>query len=72
MKQSFFGFSMGSRACLGQNLAWMELRLLLSTLVRRFELTVPAGKEADMTPLFHFMNQPKDGYYRVRAMHRSD
>ncbi|RKP27279.1 cytochrome P450 [Syncephalis pseudoplumigaleata] len=72
MKQSFFGFSMGSRACLGQNLAWMELRLLLSTLVRRFEFTVPAGEEADMTPLSRFTSQPKGGCYRVRAMYRSD
>jgi cytochrome P450 len=50
----------------------MELRLLLSTLVRRFEFTVPAGEETDMTPVFLFTNQPKGGCYRVRATLRLD
>ncbi|KAI8049192.1 cytochrome P450 [Syncephalis plumigaleata] len=72
MKQCFFTFSMGSRACIGQNLAWMELRLLLSTLVRRFEFTVPPGEEVDMTPTFLFVIKPKDDAYRVRATLRSD
>ncbi|KAI8049183.1 cytochrome P450 [Syncephalis plumigaleata] len=72
MKQCFFTFSMGSRACIGQNLAWMELRLLLSTLVRRFEFTVPPGEEVDMTPVILFTNQPKGGCYKVQAIQRLD
>ncbi|KAI9592851.1 cytochrome P450 [Syncephalis fuscata] len=72
MRQSFITFSMGSRACIGQNLAWMELRLLLSTLVRQFEFVVPPGEEVDMTPVFKFTNQPNGGCYKVKATHRAN
>ncbi|KAI9592849.1 cytochrome P450 [Syncephalis fuscata] len=72
MRQSFITFSMGSRACIGQNLAWMELRLLLSTLVRQFEFVVPLGEEVDMTPVFKFTNQPNGGCYKIKATHRAN
>ncbi|KAI9593260.1 cytochrome P450 [Syncephalis fuscata] len=72
MRQSFITFSMGSRSCIGQNLAWMELRLLLATLVRQFEFVVPAGEEVDMRPVFRFTSQPRGGCYKLRATLRSD
>jgi cytochrome P450 len=50
----------------------MELRLLLSTLVRRFEFTVPAGEETDMTPIVLFTTKPKDNAYKVQATLRSE
>ncbi|KAI9594734.1 cytochrome P450 [Syncephalis fuscata] len=72
MRQSFMTFSIGSRSCIGQNLAWMELRLLLATLVRQFEFVVPAGEEVDMRPAFRFTSQPRGGCYKLRATLRSD
>ncbi|KAI9594735.1 cytochrome P450 [Syncephalis fuscata] len=72
MRQSFMTFSMGSRSCIGQNLAWMELRLLLATLVRQFEFVVPAGEEVDMRPAFRFTSQPRGGCYKLRATLRLD
>ncbi|KAI8058532.1 cytochrome P450 [Syncephalis plumigaleata] len=67
MRQGFLTFSMGPRSCIGQNLAWMELRLLVATLVRQFEFTV-----ADMTPVLRFTSQPRDGCYKVRATLRAN
>ncbi|KAI9592850.1 cytochrome P450 [Syncephalis fuscata] len=71
MRQSFLGFSIGSYACIGQNLAWMELRLLLSTLVRRFEFVVPPGEERH-DPVYQFVIQPRGGCYKVKATHRAN
>ncbi|KAK4031827.1 cytochrome P450, partial [Parachaetomium inaequale] len=34
-------FSLGPRACLGQNLAWAELRLILAKVVWNFDLGLP-------------------------------
>ncbi|KAI9591067.1 cytochrome P450 [Syncephalis fuscata] len=39
MKQHWMPFSVGPRACLGRNLAWMELRLVTVELVRHFTFT---------------------------------
>ncbi|RKP05869.1 cytochrome P450, partial [Thamnocephalis sphaerospora] len=36
MKRAFIPFSMGVRACIGRNLAWLELRTGLAAIVRRF------------------------------------
>ncbi|KAI9597789.1 cytochrome P450 [Syncephalis fuscata] len=67
MRQHFLAFSMGSRACIGQNLAWMELRLLLANLMRRFDYNVPAGAETDMTPVTYFTLQPRGRKYLVQV-----
>jgi len=72
MRRSFMAFSMGLRACNGQNLAWMELRLFIATLVRQFEFAVPAGEETDMESMFHVTVKPRGGCYKVRATLRSD
>lgn len=37
-------FSVGGRDCLGQNLAWVELRLILARLLWNFDLQVCYGK----------------------------
>ncbi|KAI8058625.1 cytochrome P450 [Syncephalis plumigaleata] len=53
MRQNLLAFSMGARACLGQSLAWMELQLTLSILIRRFVITIPSWISGDMRPSKH-------------------
>ncbi|KAI9594736.1 cytochrome P450 [Syncephalis fuscata] len=71
MRQFILTFSLGARSCIGQTLAWMELRLILSTIVRRFSFTVPAGAETDMTPLFLFTVKPRGNCYNVQLQHNA-
>ncbi|XP_058045431.1 cytochrome P450 2J6-like isoform X2 [Ahaetulla prasina] len=42
-REAFIPFSMGQRACLGENLARMELFLLFANLLRRFCFQLPEG-----------------------------
>lgn len=41
----FNPFSLGPHNCPGQNLAWLELRLILARLVWRFDMAIPPGVE---------------------------
>ena len=56
-------FSRGSRACIGENLAWIEMRMILATIVRRFEFEIVEGLgEEDIAPYFDdFVSVPKRG-----------
>ncbi|RKP09887.1 cytochrome P450 [Thamnocephalis sphaerospora] len=72
MRQSFVSFSAGSRACIGRALAWMELRLTLATLVRRYAFHVPEGVENDMGQVFDFVLKPRGGKLRIAATLRAE
>ncbi|TEY51922.1 hypothetical protein BOTCAL_0263g00090 [Botryotinia calthae] len=41
----FHPFSLGTHNCIGQPLAWMEMRLILSRLIWNFHIQVPSGKK---------------------------
>lgn len=46
-------FSKGARVCAGQELAWMELKLIIATLFRKFEMLIPDKEnvtDADVLP----------------------
>ncbi|RKP27145.1 cytochrome P450 [Syncephalis pseudoplumigaleata] len=71
MRQCLLTFSLGARACIGRSLAWMELRLMLSVLVRRFVLSIPPCTKTDMTPVQRFGLKPRGGRLDVLAVHRT-
>jgi cytochrome P450 len=43
-RQATQPFSVGPRSCMGQHLAWAEMRLILSKLLFRFDLEAVEGK----------------------------
>ncbi|KKA21341.1 hypothetical protein T310_4645 [Rasamsonia emersonii CBS 393.64] len=42
--EAFHPFGLGARGCLGQTLAWLEMRLTLAKLLWNFDISVPPGK----------------------------
>ncbi|RKP06344.1 cytochrome P450 [Thamnocephalis sphaerospora] len=70
MKRAFFPFSTGVRACVGRELAWMNLRVTLASLVRRFEVEVIPG--ADMTPIFNLSIGPRGNTLNCRLRKRTE
>ncbi|KAI9592300.1 cytochrome P450 [Syncephalis fuscata] len=69
LKQKFFGFSMGARVCLGRNLAWMELRMGLALLVRRYEFSLAPGY--DTTPILKLLLIPRDAALMLNMRKRT-
>ncbi|RVX72168.1 hypothetical protein B0A52_04372 [Exophiala mesophila] len=62
MKVLFMPFSTGPRACLGKNLAMMELKMITATLLRRFRVKSPSTTtEESMSMKDHFLVIPKGG-----------
>ncbi len=55
-------FSKGTRACLGRNLAMMELRQVTSALLLKYNITsAPSTTSESMAMRDHFLVMPKAG-----------
>ncbi len=62
MKTLYMPFSLGSRACLGKNLALMELKMITAAVVRNYKVDLAWGTTEDsMTMKDHFLAMPKGG-----------
>lgn len=62
MKELMMPFSKGSRACVGKNLAMMELKLITARLIRQFRCRpAPATTEKSMATKDHFLLMPVGG-----------
>src|SRR5271170_3517470 len=62
MNEAFMPFSKGTRACLGINLAYMELKVTVATLIKSFSVRVGDDmKRDDMDMRDHFLIFPKGG-----------
>ncbi|KAH8805083.1 cytochrome P450 [Xylogone sp. PMI_703] len=53
MMKAHLPFSTGPRACIGRNIAYFEQTLVIATLVRFFDLEVPAGFELETQERFN-------------------
>lgn len=60
MKEAFMIWSKGSRACLGQYVATMEIKLLVAGLMNRWSMSIgPETTDATMTQTDYFLAFPK-------------
>ena len=71
LKELFMPFSLGTRSCIGQNLALLEMTLVLSTLYYSydFELVALAGEGGDavaVTEELFVTLKPKGAHFAVR------
>ncbi|RJE27307.1 Cytochrome P450 [Aspergillus sclerotialis] len=58
-RAAFNGFGTGSRACIGRNIAMMELQLVVSSFFRRFDIEIaPTTTDADMVMTDGFSGGP--------------
>jgi cytochrome P450 len=62
MNDLFKPFSKGTRACLGKNLALVELKLVVATVIKQYRISLgDITKPGDMDMMGHFLAVPKSG-----------
>ena len=69
LERYFVSFSKGSRMCVGINLAYMELYMVVAMVMSRFEMeNFETGVDDVRIARDFFVGVPKDGSNGVRAM----
>jgi len=62
MNELFMPFSKGSRACLGINIAYMELKVVTAAILSKYQVEIaPDMQPDDMDQRDHFLIFPKGG-----------
>jgi cytochrome P450 len=62
MNELFMPFSKGSRACLGINIAYMELKVATAAILSKYQVEIaPDMQPDDMDQRDHFLIFPKGG-----------
>lgn len=62
-----FNFGVGPTSCIGRELAWSEIFLVLANLLRHFELEMI---DKVLTPNLEFVNRPKEKKFMVSVKRR--
>lgn len=63
MKEAYMPFSRGSRMCIGINLATMELKMILASILCKWNVSVgPRTTDDVMSITDHFVMMPKGGF----------
>ena len=70
MQKAIVPFSFGARSCLGRALAMLELKLVLTGLVRLFDFDFVPGK--NMTPANKFVLRPQDVHVDCHVRKRKE
>lgn len=65
-------FSKGPRSCIGINLAYCELYLVIASVFRRFDVTLDAQRSGDLAVAEHFVPVFKGPHLRAYCKHVSD
>jgi len=64
---SFVPFSAGPRNCIGQKYAMLEIKVVLSTLLRRFQFSVADASQPMMVPTSEVVLKPRSGVNLIVA-----
>ncbi|KDR70723.1 hypothetical protein GALMADRAFT_881849 [Galerina marginata CBS 339.88] len=64
LRKYLLTFGMGPRACIGKNLAALQMQILVATFVMRYDLTLRNGKE--LRSVEGFMHKPVDLWAGIR------
>ncbi|MBW0525988.1 hypothetical protein O181_065703 [Austropuccinia psidii MF-1] len=67
---AFLPFSHGPRACVGRNLAIMQLQIIISTLIKRYDFRLKKPDQAELNTREGFLRKPVDCWieFKIRSM----
>lgn len=65
-EKDFYPFSLGPRACIGRNLALMQLYTFIGTFFYRYELVLADPKQTMLKSTEGFLHKPDECWVKVR------
>ncbi|XP_054838685.1 cytochrome P450 2J2-like [Eublepharis macularius] len=66
LNKAFIAFGTGRRVCLGEHMAWEELFIFFTTVLRAFVVQLPEGEqEADINSI---LKSPRQHHYKLRFL----